>query len=154
MPHKAHHSAHAHALIFFGVLLVLLLAHLALLLVNEAQSRRWAQSSGSRSSSRVQGRWKAVRHAVGLPPVKLRSKLPPLSLPMTSRFDLKRKRALEESMKFSFDDMNPPAQLYFAADALDEDNVISEEAPNTFRMAMARTGTTQTRERDEEHETT
>jgi hypothetical protein len=114
MPHNKAHRPHR-TVIFLGVLLVLILAHLVLLL---------AQAQPSPPHLRVEGRWAAVRQSLRLPPlaahVELPSKLPPtrISLCVSSRFDLKRKRALEES---SFSTVDNPPQLYFAADALLEE---------------------------------
>ncbi|KAJ7684583.1 hypothetical protein DFH06DRAFT_1156037 [Mycena polygramma] len=116
MPHKHHRTVHR-AAIFLGVLLVLIVPHLVLLL---AQS-----PSSSQSHLRVKGRWAAVRHSLQLPPLAAYAeppKLPQLSLHMSSRFDLKRKRALEESTSpraFAFTDVATPPQLYFATDAVE-----------------------------------
>ncbi|KAF8191418.1 hypothetical protein K438DRAFT_1830477 [Mycena galopus ATCC 62051] len=118
MPHR---SVHPTAIVL-GILLVLfLLPHPILRLL--AQSTSKPQSQQSR---RVEGRWVAVRHSLHLPPLaahaKPRSNTPALSLHISSRFDLKRKRALEEESApprpFSFADVDAPPQLYFAADAL------------------------------------
>ncbi|KAK7035753.1 hypothetical protein R3P38DRAFT_2908873 [Favolaschia claudopus] len=105
--------------IVVGILLVMLLPHPLVLLL--------AQSSNppEPARSRIQGRWAAVRQSLHLPPlsahVKLRSNLPPLSLHPSSRFDLKRKRSLEESVErpFSFADAGPPPSLYFATDTIE-----------------------------------
>ncbi|KAJ6546995.1 hypothetical protein B0H19DRAFT_1163416 [Mycena capillaripes] len=110
MPHKPHRIAHR-AAIFLGVLFVLILPHPIILLLA-------LSPASSQSHLHVEGRWAAVRKSLHLPPPESRSKLPPLSLPISSRFDLKRKRALEESAPraFSFADVDAPYQLYFAAD--------------------------------------
>ncbi|KAF7353666.1 hypothetical protein MVEN_01051500 [Mycena venus] len=116
MPHKPHRSVHPTTIVL-GILLVLLLPHPIVLLLAHSTAK-------PPSHSRVEGRWAAVRHSLHLPPLaahaKPRSNLPPLSLPISSRFDLKRKRALEESAPrpFSFADVDAPPQLYFATDAL------------------------------------
>jgi hypothetical protein len=118
MPHKLDRSEHRIAIFLsLGLFIVLILPHLVLLL---AQSTSSSQSL----SIRVEGRWAAVRHSLHLPPLAAHAnparKLPPLSLHISSRFDLKRKRALEESAPrpFSFADVDAPPQLYFASDAL------------------------------------
>ncbi|KAJ7702237.1 hypothetical protein B0H17DRAFT_1194749 [Mycena rosella] len=118
MPHNNHRSVQAHrTAIFLGVLLVLIFAHIALLL---AQS----ESPSRQARLRAEGQWAAVRHSLGLPPLpahaKPAPKLPPLPLRVSSRFDLKHKRALEESAA--------PPQLYFAADAL-VDEISANEPP-------------------------
>ncbi|KAJ7043113.1 hypothetical protein C8F04DRAFT_1251278 [Mycena alexandri] len=117
MPHKPQRPVHRSA-IFLVVLLVLILAHLVLVLVQSP--------SKPHSHLRVQGRWAAVRHSLHLPPLAAHAKsptnLPPLSLHISSRFDLKRKRALEET-EFSFADADTPPHLYFATDALTDDLV-------------------------------
>ncbi|KAJ7491258.1 hypothetical protein FB451DRAFT_1389973 [Mycena latifolia] len=121
-----HHRRSVHrTAIFLGVLLVLILSHLAFLL---------AQSQHSRPPLRVraEGQWPAVRRSLGLPPlaahVKASNKLPPLALRVPSRFDLKRKRALEEKEPLLGD---APPQLYFAADALLDEIIIPEELEET-----------------------
>ncbi|KAJ7243392.1 hypothetical protein B0H12DRAFT_1130950 [Mycena haematopus] len=117
MSRKPHRSVHPTAIVL-AILLVLLLPHPIVLLL--AQSTSKSQSP----HSRVEGRWAAVRHALHLPPLAAhpepRPNVPALSLHISSRFDLKRKRALEESATrpFSFADVDAPPQLYFAADAL------------------------------------
>ncbi|KAJ7724176.1 hypothetical protein DFH07DRAFT_971289 [Mycena maculata] len=128
MPHKVHRSVHRTAIVF-GVLLVLILAHLVFL---------FAQSRHSTSHSlRAEGRWVAVRRSLHLPPPKLTYKIPSLSLPAASRFDLKRKRALEESLSFSFADVDAPSQLYFAADALLDKTVSHQQILEGFRVILA-----------------
>ncbi|KAF7359261.1 hypothetical protein MSAN_01268400 [Mycena sanguinolenta] len=120
MSHKPHRSAHPTAVIL-AILLVLLLPHPIILFLAQATAKSQTQHSS------VEGRWLAVRRSLHLPPLaaqpKPRSYLPPLSLHISSRFDLKRKRTLEESATrpFSFADVDAPPQLYFAADALDDD---------------------------------
>ncbi|KAJ7460975.1 hypothetical protein B0H11DRAFT_159190 [Mycena galericulata] len=126
MPHKVHRSLHGTA-IFFGVLLVLILAHLVFLFAKSPSSSR-------SSLVRADGRWVAVRRSLRLPPPKSSSKTPPLSLGITSRFDLKRKRALEESVAFS--DVDAPPQLYFAPDALVDDAATHEQIMDGLRAAM------------------
>ncbi|KAJ7118760.1 hypothetical protein C8R44DRAFT_878313 [Mycena epipterygia] len=123
MPHKLHRSVHRTA-IFLGVLLVLILAHLVFLLAQSPSSSHGFQPR----LRRAEGRWVDVRRSLRLPPLaahaKPRSNMPPLSLPMASRFDLKRKRALEESLSAA--NAQQPPQLYFAADALLEGNAITQ----------------------------
>ncbi|KAJ7771620.1 hypothetical protein B0H16DRAFT_1451715 [Mycena metata] len=100
--------------LFLAVLLVLILAHLVLV----------QSPSSPNSHVRIQGRWAAVRHSLHLPALAAHAKPPPnllpLSLHISSRFDLKHKRALEEP-EFSFADADAPPHLYFAADALTDD---------------------------------
>ncbi|KAJ6500572.1 hypothetical protein C8R45DRAFT_1210330 [Mycena sanguinolenta] len=122
MSHKPHRSAHPTAVVL-AILLVLLLHPIILLL---AQSTSKFQSQ----HSRAEGRWVAVRRSLHLPPLaaesKPRSHLPPLSLHVSSRFDLKRKRALEESATQPFSFADAPPLLYFAADALDDSTSIDQ----------------------------
>ncbi|KAJ7168297.1 hypothetical protein C8R43DRAFT_983856 [Mycena crocata] len=114
MAHKPHHHRFVHrtavsSLIGLFLVLVILLAQ---------------SPSHSKSRLRAQGRWVAVRRSLNLPPLpehaKPSSNIPPLALPVNSRFDLKRKRALEESLSFSFADVDAPPQLFCASDALDD----------------------------------
>jgi hypothetical protein len=129
-------SRSLHTAIVLGILLVLLLPHAIVLLLAQSNSK-------PRSYSRAEGRWAAIRHSLHLPPLaahaKPRSNLPPLSLRISSRFDLKHKRALEESAPrlFSFADADTPPQLYFAADAL-----VDEHSGETGRRVAQNPGGT------------
>ncbi|KAJ7221732.1 hypothetical protein GGX14DRAFT_559212 [Mycena pura] len=127
-PHKIHRSVQRTA-IFLALVLALILAHLIFILLAHVQSPSRIQPL------RVEGRWTAVRRSLRLPPPvqpKPRSKLPPS---VSSRFDLKRKRALQDSQLDYYD---APPQLYFAADAFTEEPFKEQEAalagPKTQRQ--------------------
>ncbi|KAJ7090335.1 hypothetical protein B0H15DRAFT_800273 [Mycena belliarum] len=137
--HHARRSVHRAAIVF-GVLLVLIFAHLVLVLAQSHSNSR----PQTKLQSGVEGQWAAVRHSLGLPPLsapaKTSYKLPALALQASSRFDLKRKRGLEQPLLG-----DAPPQLYFAADALldeiltDWDVIEPDEAKGTRRKGRKNT---------------
>ena len=85
---------------------------------------------------RIEGRWKAFRTSLGLPPVSdhVFVASDPVSLSSVSaaprrgsRFDLRRKRALEES------ESSLPVPLYFSKDALEEPSLTTDQIIRAFR---------------------
>ncbi|KAF7305160.1 hypothetical protein MKEN_01231200 [Mycena kentingensis (nom. inval.)] len=90
------------ALLLAGLAVVVLLAHLAL---------ATKPAAAPPPPPHIQGSWRAVRRAIGLPPPPAPTRVP-LALPVSSRFDLQRRRLLETNMEL---EEKPPA-LYFAAD--------------------------------------
>jgi hypothetical protein len=115
----ARHKIYAayHPLIFFVLLLVLVLVLPAKFL---------SSTSSWRQEVYIDGRWKAVRSSLGLPPLPdtIIFDHPSVSIdirvPATAaRFDLKRKRA-------EYVAMDERAQLHFSADALHEPSISHE----------------------------
>ena|ERR1700691_3128239 len=92
----------------------------------------------------IQGRWKPIHASLGLPPFPhvvnfpqsvdtMSPSVPPSRM---SRFDLKRKRTLENAAQ-----KDKPPQLYFAADALQQPSVSIERMASSFRtIALAEKG--------------
>jgi hypothetical protein len=80
-------------------------------------------SHSTNRNLRAEGRWKLVRASLGLPPVSDLIHIKPqnpLALPLDSRFDLRRKRSIEEQELRT-------VPLYFAPDALEPRSVMSLE---------------------------
>jgi hypothetical protein len=80
-------------------------------------------SHSTNRNLRAEGRWKLVRASIGLPPVSDLIHIKPqnpLALPLDSRFDLRRKRSIEEQELRT-------VPLYFAPDALEPRSVMSLE---------------------------
>lgn len=87
------------------------------------------------SPVQIQGRWKSVRASFGLPPLPDFVHLPAANIPSSSgapahaaRFDLRRKRSIEEALERS-----KPPQLRFAADALRDQSVPLHRMAAFFR---------------------
>lgn len=88
----------------------------------------------------IQGQWKEIRASLGLPPLPDIIYFPPSapsqllpSLPRMSRFDLKRKRSLENAARST-----KANQLRFTADALVDPQTSLEQMAASFRaIALA-----------------
>jgi hypothetical protein len=114
------------AVIFILILIIMLSRNL----LPTAQNPSISTSVSSAQYLRVQGRWKAVRASLGLPPisdhVRVASNLTVVKLQRDSRFDLKRKRALEESESHTI-------PLYFSPGALDKPSLTTQQLSEAFR---------------------
>lgn len=125
--HKIHTLPRS--ILFLCFIVILILAHLLLRLSTDCLY------AYRQPELRVEGRWKAVRYSLGLPPLPDRIKLPhgpqAPSIPprITSRFDLKNKRAAE---------LAAPAQLFFSPDALQEQSLTNEELLESFYAVALR----------------
>lgn len=83
---------------------------------------------------RIEGRWKSIHASLGLPPRPGSINIPfpstPLDIPRASRFDLKRRRAIEDSLL-----SRAQVQLYFSPEALEGPSVSLEALTKSFLAA-------------------
>ena len=143
----AHHSPHRQkklSRLAFTIVLILFAALLVRQLLSKANFHRNHPRAPGRSSNHavIEGRWKAVRASLGLPPLPdtinpSAAIPPPLSPPspslrtgkLTSRFDLREKRA--EGALWS------QSRLHLAADARDVPRISLEALAASFRRIAA-----------------
>jgi hypothetical protein len=122
------------ALCFMALLLALFVTVVFITLAHHLiqTCRSFAPSPASDARLvRIQGRWKEVHASLGLPSLPdhiLVASDPPLVFqePRYSRFDLRRRRELEESE-------SRPSLLYFSPGALDSPSLTTEQISRTFR---------------------